>query len=52
MDGTGRGTSTTTITLSATQPMWARQGYLNVHNPVLGGAGVICGDIPIDLIAT
>jgi len=52
VDGTGRGASSTTVTLTPGAPIQAGNAYLNVHNPALGGVGVICGNIPVSFTAS
>jgi len=49
VDGSGRGTSTTTITVTSDKPVQANNAYVNVHTTAQGGPGVICGDITVNI---
>ncbi len=45
-DASGVGTSTTTLTLTANQPVQAGNSYVNVHEPGGNpGAGIICANV-------
>jgi hypothetical protein len=45
VDGSGVGTSTTTVTLAADRPIQANNAYVNVHQMAMGGPGVICANV-------
>lgn len=51
VDGSGNGTSVSTITITADKPIVAGQTYINVHNPAQGGRGVFCGNISTNVSA-
>ncbi len=44
-DASGRGTSVTTVTLTADKPINANNAYANVHTNPDGGPGIICANI-------
>jgi hypothetical protein len=45
VDGSGVGTSSTTVTLTADKPVEANNAYVNVHQMASGGPGVICANV-------
>jgi hypothetical protein len=45
VDGSGVGTSSTTITVTDDKPIQANNAYVNVHQMAMGGPGVICANV-------
>jgi hypothetical protein len=51
VDGSGVGTSATTITVTDDKPIQANNAYVNVHQMAMGGPGVICANVTQAFVA-